>query len=461
MALTLVQAVLKGEKMDDIVRDAVMLGVAAVQPIVTARAETTVAALARGARPDRWRRVALASVKQSGRAVLPEIRRPLTLESLLAEPQPALTLMLVEPGAGVVAEPISALRGQPVPQDAAILVGPEGGWTAEECAEARDTAHASSRSAGVRSGPTQRPSPRSACCSSSGATCRHPRIAVCQPFGTIRHNSGPRSRERRDSGTRGGFDAHLPSPDTRRRHRAAVRALFVTAPVRCRRATEVVSRGGGEPRRRQFARAAMRAIKRRMIGMAGGTLWLIAVSTAFAILSLVWIGTPLAGAVLVVVVGLVTLLLVLNIRALRAAVGIPDDLPPRTAKGRAMMRSFGLITAAEVVGILVVNALCGFYRQNALMAPLDLIIVGLHFVALARLFEVPRYTVMGWLFCAVPIVTMLALPEWAQVGHAPALVRHPRSSVSVGRLADGRRKSARNLPIGPVEDVRTRGSDSK
>src|SRR5690348_8013864 len=35
--LTLAQAVLKGEKMDEIVRDAVMLGVAAVQPIVTKR----------------------------------------------------------------------------------------------------------------------------------------------------------------------------------------------------------------------------------------------------------------------------------------------------------------------------------------------------------------------------------------------------------------------------------------
>ena len=35
MPLTLAQAVLKGDKMDDVVRDAVMLGVAAIQPIVT------------------------------------------------------------------------------------------------------------------------------------------------------------------------------------------------------------------------------------------------------------------------------------------------------------------------------------------------------------------------------------------------------------------------------------------
>ncbi len=38
VALTLAQAVIKGDRMDDIVRDAVMLGVAAIQPIVTRRA---------------------------------------------------------------------------------------------------------------------------------------------------------------------------------------------------------------------------------------------------------------------------------------------------------------------------------------------------------------------------------------------------------------------------------------
>jgi len=137
VALTLAQAVLKADKMDDIVRDAVMLGVAAIQPLVTKRTETTVAALLRGARLDRWRRVALASVKQSRRAVLPEIRTPLTLELYLDEPAPSLAVMLVEPGAGAAVEPLAALRGRPAPSDAAIIVGPEGGWIEAEWTTAR------------------------------------------------------------------------------------------------------------------------------------------------------------------------------------------------------------------------------------------------------------------------------------------------------------------------------------
>jgi 16S rRNA (uracil1498-N3)-methyltransferase len=131
VSLTLAQAVLKADKMDEVIRDAVMLGVRAVQPLVTRRTETTVAVV-RGARLERWRRVALASVKQSRRAVLPEIQMPLTLESYLDEPPPSLRLMLVEPQANAPAEPLASLRKLTPPVDAALMVGPEGGWSEEE-----------------------------------------------------------------------------------------------------------------------------------------------------------------------------------------------------------------------------------------------------------------------------------------------------------------------------------------
>jgi 16S rRNA (uracil1498-N3)-methyltransferase len=137
VAITVAQAALKGDKMDEVIRDAVMLGVAAIQPIVTRRTEVTVAALVRGARLDRWRRVALASVKQSRRAVLPEIRLPLTIETLLDEPAAALRLMLVEPSAVADVEPLSSLQRLPPPSDATLFIGPEGGWTEQEWTAAR------------------------------------------------------------------------------------------------------------------------------------------------------------------------------------------------------------------------------------------------------------------------------------------------------------------------------------
>src|SRR5262245_34895344 len=105
--ITIVQAVLKGDRMDEIVRDAVMLGASAIQPLVTRRTEMTVAALLRAARIERWRRVAVASVKQSHRAIVPDIRTPLSFDSHLEEPLRGLQIMLVEPDAHTEVEPIS------------------------------------------------------------------------------------------------------------------------------------------------------------------------------------------------------------------------------------------------------------------------------------------------------------------------------------------------------------------
>ena len=136
--ITIAQAVLKGDKMDDVVRDAVMLGASAIQPLVTKRTEVTVAALLRASRVERWRRVAVASVKQSRRAVVPDIRTPLSFDSHLDEPFGGLQLMLVEPHAHADVEPIAVLKRESPPADVSIWIGPEGGWDEKEWKTARE-----------------------------------------------------------------------------------------------------------------------------------------------------------------------------------------------------------------------------------------------------------------------------------------------------------------------------------
>ncbi len=135
MAITLVHAVLKGDKMDDVVRDAVMMGVAAFQPVVSARSEVTLSALERGNRIERWGRVAVSSAKQCGRAVVPPVLAPMGLDGVIAAlghvalPQPAL--MLVEPSIGESVQSLGDVDPTP-PREATIVIGPEGGWTADE-----------------------------------------------------------------------------------------------------------------------------------------------------------------------------------------------------------------------------------------------------------------------------------------------------------------------------------------
>ena len=87
--LTLVVSVLKGDKMDDVVRDAVMLGVTSIRPVVSERSEIGLAAMARSSRIARWQRIAVASAKQCGRAVVPPILDAVPLDSVLERKEPA------------------------------------------------------------------------------------------------------------------------------------------------------------------------------------------------------------------------------------------------------------------------------------------------------------------------------------------------------------------------------------
>ena len=126
--ITVAQAVLKGEKMDDVVRDATMMGVSAIEPLVT---EHTAAHMKAGRAPERWRRIAVASAKQCRRAVVPAIGVGTAFADWLALDAAALRLLLVEPSASVEGHPPSTLAGDR-PASASLLVGPEGGWSVAE-----------------------------------------------------------------------------------------------------------------------------------------------------------------------------------------------------------------------------------------------------------------------------------------------------------------------------------------
>jgi 16S rRNA (uracil1498-N3)-methyltransferase len=103
----------------------------AILPIVTARTEIALSALARSRRRERWERIAVSSAKQCGRAVVPAVSEPVAFDpAALSDgsvPQPVLALVEPNTSAGI---PLSSLD---TPEShATLVVGPEGGWTAEE-----------------------------------------------------------------------------------------------------------------------------------------------------------------------------------------------------------------------------------------------------------------------------------------------------------------------------------------
>ncbi len=126
---------LKGDHMDEVVRDATMLGVQAIAPCVSDHVVVPSRIWRGEAALGRWRRVAIASARQCGRAVVPAIEPAVSFDELLDRANVDVRLVAVEPGAPGAATVEPASLGKP--SAALALVGPEGGWSAAEIDRAR------------------------------------------------------------------------------------------------------------------------------------------------------------------------------------------------------------------------------------------------------------------------------------------------------------------------------------
>ncbi len=130
LAMTLVQAVSSGERMDYTLQKAVELGVATIQPVFSERSVVRLAGERAEKRMAHWQGVLEAACEQCGRNRIPGLRPLLPFgQWLQAAPADGLRLLLA-PGGG------TRLRDLPAAGTISLLAGPEGGLTDEEAAAA-------------------------------------------------------------------------------------------------------------------------------------------------------------------------------------------------------------------------------------------------------------------------------------------------------------------------------------
>ena len=125
LAITLLQGIARGEKMDLILQKATELGVAAIIPVNAERTEVKLDAARAEKRIAHWRSVVGSACGQSGRARIPSIAAPQALASAAAGlPADTLRLTLDPQGEHRLATLASAPGNGVV-----IAIGPEGGWS--------------------------------------------------------------------------------------------------------------------------------------------------------------------------------------------------------------------------------------------------------------------------------------------------------------------------------------------
>jgi 16S rRNA (uracil1498-N3)-methyltransferase len=139
VAVTLLQCVIRAERMDFIVQKATELGVAAIVPVQSRHGVVRLDDAAMQRRQRHWQAVAIGACEQCGRNRIPELHAPLSFEIACSNAATgAHSRVLLDPAgslnlAQALRSPaLAALTG------VSVMIGPEGGFGEDEIALARD-----------------------------------------------------------------------------------------------------------------------------------------------------------------------------------------------------------------------------------------------------------------------------------------------------------------------------------
>jgi 16S rRNA (uracil1498-N3)-methyltransferase len=133
LQITLWHGICRGGKMDYVVQKATELGVRAIQPVFTTRGQFRFDSARAQKRSQHWQKVAISAAEQSGRTLIPEIYAPLGLNDCLQTLQTDFRHLLLDP-TGTTGFTQALATSKKI----TIFTGPEGGFTTEELATARE-----------------------------------------------------------------------------------------------------------------------------------------------------------------------------------------------------------------------------------------------------------------------------------------------------------------------------------
>ena len=135
--ITLMQSLPKANKMDFIVQKATELGVDHIFSFQSSRSIPRLTPAKTGLKLERWQTIAVEAARQCGRSDVPDIQGILSFEEALSWPgHGALKLIFWEEEAALGVKQVLRDKGHDGIRDMSVIVGPEGGFTKEEVAQA-------------------------------------------------------------------------------------------------------------------------------------------------------------------------------------------------------------------------------------------------------------------------------------------------------------------------------------
>ncbi len=125
-------ALLKGRKLDEVIRMVTEIGVSGIAPFVAERSVSRPDVGRAAQRLERWRTIATQAARQANRTRIPEVAELQTFEQLLERPPVGTGVLLHERAQAPLTDVLTGLGGAA----RYVLVGPEGGFSPAEVTSA-------------------------------------------------------------------------------------------------------------------------------------------------------------------------------------------------------------------------------------------------------------------------------------------------------------------------------------
>ncbi|WP_039916037.1 16S rRNA (uracil(1498)-N(3))-methyltransferase [Cellvibrio mixtus] len=130
LQLELAIGISRGERFEWVLQKATELGVTKITPLITERTEVKVGGDRQEKLIDRWQQIIISACEQCQRNLLPELSTPLQISDWLATVNSELRFVLHHRDS-------KTLPAEQKPQSVTLLIGPEGGLSESEIAQAQ------------------------------------------------------------------------------------------------------------------------------------------------------------------------------------------------------------------------------------------------------------------------------------------------------------------------------------
>jgi 16S rRNA (uracil1498-N3)-methyltransferase len=129
--ITLVLSIFKFDRMEWAIEKCTELGVSRILPLIASRTDARLIS-ASAKRVERWQRIAHQASEQSRRPSPPEIAMPAKIAEITALNAPLRVILAESKDCQTLNDVLHRSRNREQSREAALAIGPEGGWTSQE-----------------------------------------------------------------------------------------------------------------------------------------------------------------------------------------------------------------------------------------------------------------------------------------------------------------------------------------